>query len=172
MSAETRRLSGSQPCDEGKESFPERTAQHIPRPWGREGHGKVWLGCGEGWGGRGWRVRPHRVLETHRRVWTFSNMLRKLQRTLSRGMIPYKVSVTGSGLYLCWWAKVYAKTTCSPVPTASKPFPGTPAPVPPGRSLLSPREAGIRVGQGGGTAGLVPECWQKALSFHPMPFDT
>jgi len=26
MSAETRRLSGSQPRDEGKESFPERTA--------------------------------------------------------------------------------------------------------------------------------------------------
>ena len=70
---------------------------------------------------------------------------------------------------------MYTKSTCSPVPTASKAsnfFPGTPAPVSPGPSLLSPLEAGVRVGQGGGTAGLVPEHWQKALSFHPMPFDT
>ena len=54
-------------------------------------------------------------------MWTFSNMLRKLQRTLSRGMIPYKVSITGSGLYLCWWAKVYAKTPVAQFPQLPKP---------------------------------------------------
>lgn len=34
---------------------------------GQEGRGKVWLGYGEV-AGRAWRVRPHRVLETHSRV--------------------------------------------------------------------------------------------------------
>ena len=58
------------------------------------------------------------------------------------------------------------------LPKASNLFPGTPAPVPHRRALLSPQEMGIRAGQAGGTAGLVPESWQKALSFHPMPFDT
>lgn len=48
MSAETRRPSGRRPRDGEQESFPERRAWQVPRPWGREGRGKVWLGYGEG----------------------------------------------------------------------------------------------------------------------------
>lgn len=32
----------------GSKKALERRAWQVPRPWGREGRGKVWLGYGEG----------------------------------------------------------------------------------------------------------------------------
>lgn len=70
-----------------------------------------------------------------------------------------------------------AKTTCNPAPTGfSKPPTSSQAHLPlspTDEPFSAPKEMGIRGGAGWWeTAGLVPESWQKALSFIPMPFDT